>query len=88
MKAATSEEGENIRHDFRKIVDLEVEKRIFGSSTGLREVSEWTLWRDLSPPKRKIRGPKHSPRERKNGGTPVGFSRRIALRMEQYARIM
>jgi hypothetical protein len=30
---------------FRKTVELEIEKRIVGSSTGLREVSDWTLWR-------------------------------------------
>jgi hypothetical protein len=35
---------------FRKAVELEIEKRIVGSSTGLQEVSDWTVWRCRSPP--------------------------------------
>jgi hypothetical protein len=42
-KAATSEEGDGIRHDFRKIVELEIEKCTVGSSTGLGEVSGQTM---------------------------------------------
>jgi hypothetical protein len=30
---------------FRKTVELEIEKRIVGSLTGLREVGNWTMWR-------------------------------------------
>jgi hypothetical protein len=127
---------------FRKIVELEIRKRIVGSTTGLREVSDWRLWRGRPPPKRNKRRPKNSPGERtkmmmvhidrlaphqgssrdewplerssrsswrvittrseprgrkarsitdvtstatkrRNGGTPVGYSERIALRREQ-----
>jgi hypothetical protein len=37
---ATSEEREDTGRIFRKTAELEIEKRIFGSSTGLREVSD------------------------------------------------
>jgi hypothetical protein len=40
---------------FRKTVELEVEKRVAVSSTGLRKVSGWTLWRGRTLPKRKKR---------------------------------
>jgi hypothetical protein len=62
-KAATSEEGEEIRHDFGKTVELEIERFTVGSSTGLREMSDWTLCRSRPPPKRKKMRQKHSPRE-------------------------
>jgi hypothetical protein len=41
--AAMSEEGDNIRTIFKKTIELEIEEQIFGSSTGLRKVSAWTL---------------------------------------------
>jgi hypothetical protein len=53
---------------FRKTVEPEIEKRTIGSSTGLREMSGWTLWTGRPPPKRKNRRPKHSPRKSTNGG--------------------
>jgi hypothetical protein len=40
---------------FRRTVELEIEKRIVGSSSWLRKVSDWTLWRGGSPRKRKRR---------------------------------
>jgi hypothetical protein len=40
---------------FRRIVELEIEKRTVGSSTGLRKVNDWILWRGGPPPKRKRR---------------------------------
>jgi hypothetical protein len=49
---------------FRKIVELEIEKQIVRSSTGLQEVGDWTLWRGWPPLKRKKRRPKHSPQKR------------------------
>jgi hypothetical protein len=68
---------------FRKTVELEIEKRITGPSTGLRKVSGGTLWRGWPPPKRKKRRQKHIPRKRRNGGMPVCCSGRIALRREK-----
>jgi hypothetical protein len=53
------------RHYMRpsdKLTSWEVVKRIVRSSTGLQEVSEWTLWRGQPPLKQKKRRPKHSPR--------------------------
>jgi hypothetical protein len=44
---------------FGKTVELKIEKRIIRPSTGLLEVSDWTLWRGRSPPKRKKRRQKH-----------------------------
>jgi hypothetical protein len=38
---------------FRKTVQLEMKKRTVVSSTGLRKVSYWTMWRGRPPPKRK-----------------------------------
>jgi hypothetical protein len=43
---------------------METEKRIVRSSTGLRKVSDWTLWRGQPPPKWKKRCQKHSPWKR------------------------
>jgi hypothetical protein len=39
----------------RQTLGLEVVKRIVGISIGLREVSDWTLWRGRPPPKRRKR---------------------------------
>jgi hypothetical protein len=63
-------------------LELEVVKRAVEISIGLRKVSDWTLWRAWLPPKRKERRRKHVPRKRRNGGAPVGYSGRIALRRE------
>jgi hypothetical protein len=56
---------------FRKTAELEIEKRIVRFSTGLREMSDWTLWRSRLPPRRKKRRPKCSPWKSRNGGMPV-----------------
>jgi hypothetical protein len=39
---------------FRKTAELEVPRQILGTSIRLRTMSDWTLWRGRSPPKRKI----------------------------------
>jgi hypothetical protein len=49
----------------RRTVELEIEKRIVGSSSRLRKVSDWTLWRGRPLPKRKERRPKRSPWKRR-----------------------
>jgi hypothetical protein len=36
---------------FRKTVEMEIEKQIAGSSTGLLKVTDWTLWRGQLSPK-------------------------------------
>jgi hypothetical protein len=48
--AITSEKGEV----FKKTLELEIEKRIVGSSTELREMSAWTFRRVRPLPKRKM----------------------------------
>jgi hypothetical protein len=48
----------------RQNIGLEVAKQVVGSSAGLREVSDWTLWRGRYPSKRYKRCPKHRPRKR------------------------
>jgi hypothetical protein len=68
---------------FRKTVELEFEKQTAWSSTGLWEMSDWILWRRWQPPKQKKRRQEHSPRKRRDGGMPLGYSERIALRREQ-----
>jgi hypothetical protein len=50
---------------FLKTVELEIEKRIVGSSIGPQEVSDWTLLRGQIPPKRKKRHTNHSPPKRR-----------------------
>jgi hypothetical protein len=45
-------------------VELEIEKRIVGSSTGQQEVNDWTLWRGRPPPEQKKKRPKYNPRKR------------------------
>jgi hypothetical protein len=76
---------------FRKTVELETEKRVVGSSTGLREVSDWTSW-EVRPLRIEGRDIKAQPSvENKNdGGTPGpsgilsgNHSGRAALRREQ-----
>jgi hypothetical protein len=47
---------------FRKTVKLEIKKQIVGSSTGVWEASDWTLWR--GQPLQKKRCPKHHPWKR------------------------
>jgi hypothetical protein len=64
-------------------LELEVAKRAGAISIGLRNASDWTSWRSRLPPQRKKRRQKHSLRKRRNGGMPVGYSGRIALRREQ-----
>jgi hypothetical protein len=81
--AATSEKDRTSGRIFRKTAELKIEKRIVGSSTWLRKVSEWTWWRGRPPPKLKKRRHKHNLRKRGEGGTPVGYSGRAALRREQ-----
>jgi hypothetical protein len=61
----------------------EVVKRVVRISIGLQEVSDWALWRSRPPQKRKKIRHKNSPRKRRNGGTPVGCMRQIALRRKQ-----
>jgi hypothetical protein len=41
--AATSVEGVDIGRIFRKTTELEIKKQIVRSSTGLQEMSDWTL---------------------------------------------
>jgi hypothetical protein len=38
---------------FKKSAKLEIEQRLVGSSTRLREISDWTVWRDRPTSKRK-----------------------------------
>jgi hypothetical protein len=47
---------------FRKTLELEIEKWIIGTSTGLPEVNDWTLWKVRPSPRRQG----HRPRERKS----------------------
>jgi hypothetical protein len=66
--------GQRRRHELRlgskktlhealgKTPELEVVKLAVGISIGVREVSNWTLWRGRPPPKRKKRRQNHSPR--------------------------
>jgi hypothetical protein len=44
-----------VNKTFGQTLGLEVAKRVVGTSTGLREVSDWILWKGQSPPKRKKR---------------------------------
>jgi hypothetical protein len=76
---------------FRKAVELEIEKRIVRSLTGLREeASDWTLWRGR-PSETNEEMSKAQPLEKKDGGTPgppgtLSGNRagRVALRREQW----
>jgi hypothetical protein len=38
---------------YRKTIGLEILKRAVSISSGMRKVTYWTLWRGLSPPKRR-----------------------------------
>jgi hypothetical protein len=38
---------------YRKTIGLEIEKRAVRISSGMRKVTDWTLWRGRPPPKRK-----------------------------------
>jgi hypothetical protein len=40
---------------FRKTIGLEIAKRIARSSARMRKMRDWTLWRDRSPLKRKMK---------------------------------
>jgi hypothetical protein len=51
--------------------------QIVGSSTGLGEVSEWTLWRGWPRTKQKKRHLKHSSQNGDDGGT-LGLTRALS----------
>jgi hypothetical protein len=38
---------------YRKTIGLEIVKRALRISSGMRKVTDWTLWRGRPPPKRK-----------------------------------
>jgi hypothetical protein len=59
----TSEEAEDIRQDLQEDRRAGDRKAIVGSSNGLRERSDWALWRGRHPPKQKKRLQKQSPPE-------------------------
>jgi hypothetical protein len=81
--AATSEIKRTSCRIFRETVELKIEKRILGASIGLREVSDWILWRGR-PLRNKRRDVKSTALGKEgNSGKPVGYSGPIALRREQ-----
>jgi hypothetical protein len=55
VKSITSRKQENAQQDFRHTVELEVAKKIVGTSIGLPRMGDWTLWRTQPPPKQKRR---------------------------------
>jgi hypothetical protein len=44
-----SDHGEDINRIFGKTIELEIQKRMVGSLTGLQEMSVRTLWRGWPP---------------------------------------
>jgi hypothetical protein len=53
LKNVEVESMANFYMNFTKTARLEIAKRIIGSSVGLRQDKDWTLWRGRPPPKRK-----------------------------------
>jgi hypothetical protein len=80
--ADTSEERDNIQQDLpedNKIEDRKVNGRVFDWDAG----SEWLDIVEGSPPsKTKEETSKAQSSKKRNGGTPVGYSGRVALRRE------
>jgi hypothetical protein len=64
--------------------ETEAVKVVVAFSDRLQKMREWTLW-SWPPPKRKKRRHKHSPSEKKEIVTSVGYSGQAALRREQCA---
>jgi hypothetical protein len=50
-----SEEGEDNRKNLQKDREFEIARQVVEFSIGLREKSNWILWRGRSPSKRKKR---------------------------------
>jgi hypothetical protein len=75
----------NINEIFKENLGLEITNRMAGTSFMIRKTSVKTLRWGRPTPERKKRRQKHSPRNRTNRGTPIGYSGRIAWRREQCA---